>query len=108
MVEGTGSKSDGLGVFLGKVSIRQAVLSSSSAPTTSVSLCFGGAKRPPAASTVFGDRADGHRRSSSEHERAGVLQRAKQTEAFLLPGIFLYNQTAFLWQILERGVFFFF
>lgn len=43
-------------------------------------------------------------KKSSEHERAGVLQKAKQTKTYCCLVIILCHQTAFLWRSLNGGL----
>lgn len=49
---------------------------------------------------AFAARVDEWWKNSSEHERAGVLQKAKQTKPFCCLVIILHHKTAFLWRSL--------
>lgn len=82
MALGAGRKSEEMGAYLGEVSLRQARLSSPSAPATPASSWAIAAGHFPAGLVAFGDRDGKYWMNSSEQERAGVLQKAKQTEAF--------------------------
>lgn len=117
-VAGTGRKWVGLGVVacLGEVSVLRVHMLSRSAsgtnrtpvppflsPTSSRSVsggCFPdmsmGLVATTAAAGSNAARVDGWWKSSSEHERAGVLQRAEQTKTYCCLVITLYHLTAFL------------
>lgn len=125
MAAGAGRKWEGLVVVtcLGEVRVRRTHFSSFSALATNrvavtpfltsasfwsaVGGCFlvvlTGLVATTETAVAFAARVVAWWESSSEHERAGVLQKAKQTKTYCCLVSILYHQTAFFWRSLNEG-----
>lgn len=104
MTAGRGRKSEGLRLVtcLGDVGIRPTRFSSPEASAMSFLKAVSSVAAVEEATVSFIVRAVEWWKSSSEHERDGVLWKAKQMEPYCLLVIVLYQQTAFLWRSLRK------